>query len=324
MGLFTMRVTACLAALFGASTLVCAQPAYPSRPIALIVPFAAGGNNDVSGRILAQKLGELLGQSIVVENRTGAGGAIGAAAVASARPDGYTLGFLSSGPLAANVSLTRSLAYDPRKDFAPIARVTTSPSVLVVAASSPQRTLEQFIAEARARPGAINYGTAGTGSSSHLAGALFDSLAATRMVPVAYRGGLLAINDLLAGQVQAVFAPILEVMPQVQAGTLRALAVTTVGRSALLPEVPTIAERLTGYEILTWNGVVAPAGTPPEIVERVLGAVKTALADPQVVAKLRELGLEVALAPPAEFGNYIDRQIRVFADLTKIAGVEPN
>lgn len=324
MGLFTMRVAACLAALFAASTLVYAQPAYPSRPITLIVPFAAGGNNDVSGRILAQKLGELLGQSIVVENRTGAGGAIGAAAVASARPDGYTLGFLSSGPLAANVSLTRSLAYDPRKDFAPIARVTTSPSVLVVAASSPQRTLEQFIAEVRARPGAINYGTAGTGSSSHLAGALFDSLAATRMVPVPYRGGLPAINDLLAGQVQAVFAPILEVMPQVQAGTLRALAVTTIDRSSLLPEVPAIGERLTGYEILTWNGVVAPAGTPPEIVERVLAAVKTALADSQVVAKLRELGLEVALAPPAEFGNYIDRQIRVFADLTRIAGVEPN
>lgn len=324
MGLRRLRMAICLAALLGATAPVGAQPVYPSRPVTLIVPFAAGGNNDVSGRILAQKLGELLGQSFVVENRTGAGGAIGAAAVASARPDGYTLGFLSSGPLAANVSLTRSLAYDPRKDFAPIARVTTSPSVLVVAASSSQRTLDDFIAEVRARPGSVNYGTAGTGSSSHLAGALFDSLAATRMVPVAYRGGLPALNDLLAGQVQAVFAPILEVMPQVQAGTMRALGVTTTGRSSLLPQVPAIAERLPGYEILTWNGVVAPAGTPPDVVERVLGAVKAALADPQVVAKLRELGLEVAFAPPTEFAGYIDRQIRVFGDLTRIAGVEPN
>ena len=324
MGLRRLRMAICLAALFGATAPAGAQPVYPSRPVTLIIPFAAGGNNDVSGRILAQKLGELLGQSFVVENRTGAGGAIGAAAVASARPDGYTLGFLSSGPLAANVSLTRSLAYDPRKDFAPIARVTTSPSVLVVAASSSQRTLDDFIAEVRARPGGVNYGTAGTGSSSHLAGALFDSLAATRMVPVAYRGGLPALNDLLAGQVQAVFAPILEVMPQVQAGTMRALGVTTTGRSSLLPQVPAIAERLPGYEILTWNGVVAPAGTPPDVVERVLGAVKAALADPQLVAKLRELGLEVAFAPPTEFAGYIDRQIRVFGDLTRIAGVEPN
>lgn len=325
MGLSRRQAAASVASVLGAAVTARANAqGYPSRAVTLIVPFAAGGNNDVSGRILAQKLGELLGQPVVVENRTGAGGAIGAAAVATARPDGYTLGFLSSGPLAANVSLTRSLPYEPRKDFAPVARVTTSPSVLVVAASSPARSLEDFIALARARPGAINYGTAGTGSSSHLAGALFDSLAGVRMVPVAYRGGVPAMNDVLAGQVQAVFNPILEVMPLVRAGTLRALGVTSLTRSSLLPEVPAIAERLPGYEIITWNGVVGPAQMPADIVERLLGAARGALADREVVAKLQELGLEVALAPPAEFAAYIDRQVRHFAELMRIAGIEPN
>jgi len=301
-----------------------AQSDYPSRPVKLIVPFAAGGNNDVSGRILAQRLSELLGQSFVVENRPGAAGAIGTMAVVSAPPDGYTLGFLSSGPMAANVSLVRNLPYDPRKNLAPIALVTKSPSVLVVATSSPIRTLDDFIAQTRTRPDSVNYGTAGAGSSSHLAGALFAFRAGVKMVPVAYRGGMLAVNDLLAGQVQAAFSPILEVMSLVHAGSLRALAVTSLERSSLLPEVPAIAERLPGYELLTWNGVAAPSETPPRIVEKLLGGVRAALADPQVIAKLRELGLEVALAPPAEFAAFIDSQIHHFAELMRIAGVEPS
>jgi tripartite-type tricarboxylate transporter receptor subunit TctC len=301
-----------------------AQQSYPTHAITVIVPFAAGGNNDVSGRIVAKKLGDILGQPVVVENKTGAAGAIGAASVATAKPDGYTLGFLSSGPVAANVSLYKSLSYDPRKDFAPIARVTTSPSVLVVNPAMPVKDLGEFIAYAKQNPGKLNYGTAGNGSSPHLAGALFESMAGVQMVAIAYRGGAPALTDLMAGQVQAVFNPILEVMPQIRAGKLRALAVTTDKRSSLLPELPALGERYPGYEVLTWNGLFAPAGTPPEIIEKLNAAVRKAVADPEVVAKLTELGLEVAISSPAEFTQYIRGQIDHFGKLTRIARVEPN
>jgi len=315
------RLAAVCAALASAAAL--AQSAYPTRAINLVVPFAAGGNNDVSGRILARKLSELLGQPVVVENKTGAGGTIGSAAVAAAKPDGYTLGFLSSGPVAANMSLFKTLAYDSRKDFAPVARVTTSPSVLVVSPSLPVANLDEFVAYAKKNPGKLNYGTAGNGSSPHLAGALFESMAGVQMVAVAYRGGAPALTDLMAGQVQAVFNPILEVMPQIRAGKLKALAVTTGKRSALLPELPALGERFPGYEVLTWNGVFAPAGTPQDIVDRLNAAVLKALQDPEVVAKLQELGLETAPSSPKDFSVYIDGQIDHFGKLIRLAKVDP-
>ena len=301
-----------------------AQSAWPARSITLVVPFAAGGNNDVSGRIVARKLADLLGQPVVVENKTGAGGTIGSAAVATARPDGYTLGFLSSGPVAAAVSLQKSLPYDPRKDLLPVARVTTSPSVLVVNPAFPAKDLAEFAAYTKQNAGKVNYGTAGPGSSPHLAGALFESMAGASMVAVAYRGGAPALADLMGGQIQAVFNPILEVMPQVRAGKLRALAVTTQKRSSLLPDVPALAERYPGYEVLTWNGVFAPPGTPADVVAKLNDAVKKALADPEVVAKLADLGLEVAFSSPAEFGAYVNEQIESFAKLVRIAKVAPN
>lgn len=301
-----------------------AQSAWPARSITLVVPFAAGGNNDVSGRIVARKLADLLGQPVVVENKTGAGGTIGSAAVATARPDGYTLGFLSSGPVAAAVSLQKSLPYDPRKDLLPVARVTTSPSVLVVNPVFPAKDLAEFVAYAKQNPGKVNYGTAGPGSSPHLAGALFESMAGATMVAVAYRGGAPALADLMGGQIQAVFNPILEVMPQVRAGKLRALAVTTTKRSSLLPDVPALGERYPGYEVLTWNGVFAPPGTPGDVVAKLNEAVRKALADPEVVARLADLGLEVAFSSPAEFGAYVNEQIESFAKLVRIAKVEPN
>lgn len=316
-----LALAAATIALAGAAH---AQSAWPARAITLIVPFAAGGNNDVSGRIVARKLAELLGQPVVVENRTGAGGTIGSAAVASAKPDGYTLGFLSSGPVAASVSLMKSLPYDPRKDLLPVARVTTSPSVLVVNPGFPAKDLAGFVAYTKQNPGKVNYGTAGSGSSPHLAGALFESMAGAQMVAVPYRGGAPALADLMGGQIQAVFNPILEVMPQVQAGKLKALAVTTLKRSSLLPDVPALAERFPGYEVLTWNGVFAPPGTSGEIVAKLNDAVKKTLADPEVVAKLGELGLEVAFSSPAELGAYVNEQIESFAKLARIAKVEPN
>lgn len=302
---------------------VASANAYPTKPVTLVVPFAAGGNNDVSARILARKLGELLGQSFVVENRAGAAGAIGAASVANAKPDGYTLGFLSSGPMAANVSLYKNLPYDTLKDFAPIARVTTSPSVLVVTPSLAANDIGQLVALAKKEPGKLNYGTAGVGSSSHLSGALFERLADVQMVAVGYRGGAPALADLMSGQLQVLISPILEVMPQVKTGKARALGVTSAKRSALLPEVAAIAEILPGYEVLTWNGLVAPAGTPSTIVEKLNAATRQALADPEVAAQLQELGLETAISSPAEFAAYIREQIDAFAKLARIAKVDP-
>lgn len=320
----TLRRLALAAATIALAGAAHAQSAWPARAITLIVPFAAGGNNDVSGRIVARKLAELLGQPVVVENRTGAGGTIGSAAVASAKPDGYTLGFLSSGPVAASVSLMKSLPYDPRKDLLPVARVTTSPSVLVVNPGFPAKDLAGFVAYTKQNPGKVNYGTAGPGSSPHLAGALFESMAGAQMVAVPYRGGAPALADLMGGQIQAVFNPILEVMPQVQAGKLKAIAVTTLKRSSLLPDVPALAERFPGYEVLTWNGVFAPPGTPADVVAKLNDAVRKTLADPEVVAKLGELGLEVAFSSPAELGAYVNEQIESFAKLARIAKVEPN
>lgn len=318
--LHTAIVSAVLALGIGHAS---AADSYPTRPITMIVPFAAGGNNDVSGRILATKLGDILGQPVVVENRTGAGGAIGAGAVANAAPDGYTLGFLSSGPLAANVSISK-LSYDPKNDFTAIARLTISPSVLVVASSFPAQTLEAFIAYGKQKPGKLNYGTAGQGSSPHLAGALFESMSGVTMMPIAYRGGAPALTDVMSGQIEAVFNPILEVMPQVNAGKLKALAVTTKTRSSLLPDVPAISEQLPGFEVLTWNGLVGPAGLPPAIVEKLNTAVREAIKDPEVLARLKELGLEVAVCSPTEFQAYIDEQIEHFAKLARIAKVEIN
>lgn len=297
---------------------------YPSKPITLIVPFAAGGNNDVSGRIVARKLGDLLGQPVVVENKTGAAGTIGTAAVATAKPDGYTLGFLSSGPVAASASLMKSIPYDSRKDLLPVGRVTTSPSVLVVNPSFPAKDIAEFATFAKRNAGKVNYGTAGPGSSPHLAGALFESMAGVQMVAVPYRGGAPALADLMGGQIHAVFNPILEVMPQVRAGKLKALAVTSERRSSLLPDVPALAELYPGYEILTWNGVFAPPGTPSEIVERLNAALRKALADPDVAAKLLDLGLEVSFSSPADLGAYVSAQIDYFAKLVRVARVEPN
>ncbi|ARP80463.1 hypothetical protein CAL12_06175 [Bordetella genomosp. 8] len=299
-----------------------AQP-FPARPVSIVVPFAAGGNNDVSGRIIAQEMARNLGQAVVVDNKTGAGGAIGATFVAKAKPDGYTLGFLSSGPLAGNASLYKSLPYDAAKDFVPIARTTTSPSVLVVNTSVPANTLDEFIAYVKAHPGKVNYGTSGTGSSPHLAGVLFQKMAAVEMTAVPYRGGSQVNSDLLAGQIQASFSPILEVMPLIQAGKLKAIAVTSAQRSPLLPQVPAIAERLHGYELITWNGLVAPAGTPPDVVERLNAEVVKAVNAPEVKAQLLQLGLEAAPTSSSDFGAYISQETATFARLVKLAGIEP-
>lgn len=317
---FLRRIVLCALTSF---SIAASAQSYPAKPVTLIVPFAAGGYNDISGRLIAQKMSESLGQQIIVENKTGAAGIIGATAVARAKPDGYTLGFLSGGPLAANVSLYKTLPYDSVNDLVAVARTTIGASVLVVHPSVPANNLSEFVAYLKQNPRKVNYGTSGNGSSPHLSAVLFESMAGVEMVGVPYRGGNQVNVGLLGGQVQMSFSPILEVVPHIQAGKLKALAITSSKRSALLPDVPTIAEFLPGYEVLTWNGIVAPAGTPADIVAKLNAEAIKAVNAPDVREKLLQLGVEPAPSTQAEFAAYIKSEIAGFARLIKLAGVEP-
>jgi tripartite-type tricarboxylate transporter receptor subunit TctC len=297
-----------------------AQVPWPSKPIRLIVGFAAGGSTDVTARIIAQALSDRLGQPVVVENRGGAGGNIGADAVAKADPDGYTLLMATSSTFAANPNLYKTLPFDVQKDFAPITVTAFIPNLLVVNPSVPAKNVADFIAYLKANPDKLNFASAGNGTSQHLSGELFNSLAGVRMTHVAYRGGAPAVSDLLGGQVQVIFAPLVEVIQQVRAEKLKALGITTAKRSPLLPEVPTILESLPGYEVALWNGLLAPAKTPPDIIDKVNRATIDALRSPEVKAKLAEQGSEPVGNTPAEFKAFIDSELVKWRKLVEISG----
>jgi tripartite-type tricarboxylate transporter receptor subunit TctC len=297
-----------------------AQTAWPAKPIKMIVGFAAGGSTDVTARIIAQALTERLGQPVVVENRGGAGGNIGADAVAKADPDGYTLLMATSSTFAANPNLYKSLPFDVRNDFAPITVTAFIPNLLVVNPSVPANNVADFIAYLKANPEKLNFASAGNGTSQHLSGELFNSLAGVRMTHIAYRGGAPAVSDLLGGQVQVIFAPLVEVIQQVRAEKLKALGITTAKRSPLLPEVPTIMEALPGYEVALWNGLLAPAKTPPEIIDRINRATIDALRSPEVKAKLAEQGSEPVGNTPAEFKAFIESELVKWRKLVEISG----
>jgi len=297
-----------------------AQTAWPAKPIKIMVGYAPGGSTDVTARIIAQALSERLGQPVIIENRPGAAGNIAADATAKADPDGYTLTLATSSTMAANASLYKSLPFDAQTDFAPITLTAFIPNLLVVTPSVPANNLKEFIAYAKANPGQLNFGSAGNGSSQHLSGELFNSLAGVRMMHVAYRGGAPAVNDLLGGQIQAIFAPLVEVIEQVRAGKLRALGITTMKRSQLLPDIPTIAETLPGYEIRLWNGLMAPAKTPPEIVDRINRVAIDVLRSEEVKAKLAEQGSEPVGNSPAEFKAFIAGELVKWKRLVEISG----
>ncbi len=297
-----------------------AQTAWPAKPIRMIVGFAAGGSTDVTARIIAQALSERLGQPVVVENRGGAGGNIGADAVAKADPDGYTLLMATSSTFAANPNLYKTLPFDVRNDFAPITVTAFIPNLLVVNPSVPANNVADFIAYLKANPDKLNFASAGNGTSQHLSGELFNSLAGVRMTHIAYRGGAPAVSDLLGGQVQVIFAPLVEVIQQVRAEKLKALGITTAKRSPLLPEVPTILESLPGYEVALWNGLLAPAKTPPDIIDRINRATIEALRSPEVKAKLAEQGSEPVGNTPAEFKAFIDSELVKWRRLVEISG----
>jgi len=295
---------------------------YPDKPLKLVVPFPPGGPTDIVGRLVAQKLAEGIGQPVVVENRPGAGGTVGSTAVARAPADGYTL-LYGSTTLAIAPSLYKDLAYDPRTAFAPISLVSRGPIIAAVNAQLPAKTLKDFIALAKSSPGRINYGSAGSGTPPHLAAELFKTVAGVDLVHVPYKGGGPAVSDLAGGQVQVIFEGLPTLLPHIKSGKVRALAITGAKRDPALPEVPTFAEAgLPGYDANFWNGLVAPAGTPAEVIARLNSVLVQALATPEVHAALVRLGLEAAGTTPQQFGDFIAAEIDKWARVVKASGAK--
>ena len=296
---------------------------YPSRPIHLIVPFSAGGSADSTARVLARRLSEALGQSVVVENRTGGGAIIGAEFVKKAEPDGYTLLLGQSGPLSINPAVYKNLPYDPVRDFVPVCLTTTYPYVMVVNASLGVKTLNEFVILARSKPGGLNYGTTGVGSSNHLVTELFAGKAGIKMTHIPYRGTALAVTDLLAGQVQMVFSDPISALQYVRSGALIALAVTSKDRSPVAPDVPTVAESgYPGFDAIAWHGILAPANTPPAIVARLNAEIVQALKDPETRSLLESQAIQVVGSSPQEFASFIQQDIAVWKDVAEQAKIE--
>jgi tripartite-type tricarboxylate transporter receptor subunit TctC len=299
---------------------------YPNRPIKLVVGFAAGGSTDVAARIMAQKMSPILGQTVLVENRTGASGLLAAEDVAKSPPDGYTLMMASQTVLAVAPRLYRKATIDPVKDFADIAYCGASPLVLVVNPSFPAHTVADVIRMARAEPGKITFGTGGVGTTPHIASELFQYVAGIKMAHIPYRGEAGAINDLIAGQIPAMFANLSAITGQLQAGTLRAIAVTSPQRAPTEPDVPTVAETLPGYAADTWFGLIAPAGTPQSIIATLNAAAKRALADPDTKTRYAEIGMTNAGAggsSPEELAAYIKSETAKWAKVIADANIQP-
>lgn len=322
-----MRRYGCIVVVFKLLALagsVCAQT-YPSKPIRIVVPFAAGGGVDFTARIVGQKLNEAFGQPVVADNRAGAAGAIGTEIAAKSAPDGYTLLLGSAGPLAILPGISNRLPYDPVASFAPVTLVSSMPFVLVVHPSLPVRSVKDLIALARARPGQLNYASPGSGSTTHLVAELLKALAQLDIVHVPYKGVAPAVTDLLAGQVQLMSGDLSTVMPQVKAGKLRALALTGAKRSSLAPELPTIAEAgVPGYEASGWFGVLAPAATPREIVLRLNAAIVKGIMDADTRERLAALGGDVVGGTPAEFASRLRDDLAKWGQLIRAIGLKPD
>jgi tripartite-type tricarboxylate transporter receptor subunit TctC len=295
-------VVCCIFLLDGA---VMAQP-YPSHTVKIVVPFPPGGSNDIIARILAQKLTERDGQPFVVENRGGAGGNIGSDAVASSDPDGYTLLLTAPPPLTTNAALYKNLKYDPSRAFAPIALVATVPIVLVVHPSIPVKNVQELIALARAKPGVLNFGSSGNGSTNHLAGELLKSLTGIDIVHVPYKGAAPAMTDLIGGHIPMMFDNMPAVLPQVQGKVINAIAVAGATRASALPDVPTVAESgVPGFEAFSWFGLVAPAKTPTPVLARLQADVEAILKMPDVQKRFTELGAEPGALSGNAFGKFL-------------------
>jgi tripartite-type tricarboxylate transporter receptor subunit TctC len=315
-----------LRAFVGSIALACAAGAhaepYPSKPIKIIVPFAVGGIADTLGRSIGAKLTEAWGLPVVIENKAGAGGNIGADAVAKSPPDGYTLVMGNIGTHAVNQSLFKSMPYDTLKDFVPIAHVLDAEGLLVVNPSVPAKTVPELIELAKAQPGRMTYASGGLGTTSHLAGELFKSMAKVDIVHVPYKGNSPAITDLVGGQTQMIFATMPTVLPMVKAGRLRAIAVIGPQRASALPEVPTVAESLPGFEVSNWIGLFAPAGTPPEIVARLNAEVQKIMRSPEIEKRLETEGAKFIPTTPQSFAAFQRAEADKWARAIREAGIK--
>jgi tripartite-type tricarboxylate transporter receptor subunit TctC len=316
-----LHLAAGAAALPAISRLARAQ-SYPARPVHIIAGFAAGGGVDITARLIGQWLSERLGQSFVIENRPGAGGNIGTETVVNAPPDGYTL-LLATVPNAVNATLYEKLNFSFIRDIAPVAGIIRVPMVILVHPSVPAKTVPEFIAYAKASPGKVNMASAGIGSAPHMAGELFNVMADVNMVHVPYRGQGPALADLLGGQVQVLFATTPGTTDYVRTGRLRALAVTTGSRAEVLPDLPTVADSVPGYEASQWYGVGAPKGTPAEIVNKLNKEINAAFAEPRMKARFADIGGEALAGSPSEFAMFIAEETEKWAKVVKFAGMKP-
>jgi len=294
---------------------------YPTRPVTIVVAFPPGGPSDVLARILGRKLEQILGQPFIVENRPGAGGNIAAEQVARAAPDGYTLLNGNNSILATNAALYKKINFDPEKDFIPLSLIGTQANILVVNPKVPAKSMAELIALAKANPGKLNFASSGYGAAAHLAGELFKTAAKIDIVHVAYKGAAPALQDLVAGQTQMMFATSASVLGQIKSGLVRPLAVTTLKRTAVLPDVATVDELgLKGFDATTWHGLVAPAGTPKDVIDTLSRAIVTALNDPAVRKSLNDLGVDIVGNSPAEFAAYIKAEIPKWTAVVKASG----
>jgi len=311
------------AAMFAVSTLASAQAAkYPDKPIRIVVPFPVGGIADLFAREVGRKLTEAWGQPVVIDNRTGAGGNIGADIVAKSPPDGYTLVVGSIGPHAVNVSLLASMPFDPVKDFTPIVHLLDAEGLLVVNPSLKAATVPELIALARAEPGKLSYASAGVGTTSHLAGELFKSMTKVDIIHVPYKGNVPAITDLLGGQTSMMFATMPTVLPHVRAGKLRALAVLGTTRSRALHDVPTLAESVPGFEVSNWIAIFGPAGMSPAIVARLNAEVHKVMRSPEIQKRLEAEGARFIPMTPEQFANFQKAEITKWAKTIKDANIK--
>ena len=296
---------------------------FPTKPIRIVVPFPPGGFSDVFSRIIGQKMNESWGQQVVVDNRPGAGGNIGADIVAKSPPDGYTLCMGTIGTHAINATLFSKLPYDPVRDFVAVAFVVEAEGLLVVHPSLPVKTTKELIALARTRPGQLTYASAGAGTTSHLAGELFKTMAKVDITHVPYKGNVPAMTDLMSGETSMLFATLPTVLPQVQANRLRGIAVLGARRSAALPQIPTMAESgLRGFEVNNWTGLLAPAGTPPAAVSRLNTEVNRIMQLPDVQARLPKEGLRHVAMTPQQFGDFVRSEKEKWAPIVKATGAK--
>ncbi|MFT0862352.1 Bug family tripartite tricarboxylate transporter substrate binding protein [Ancylobacter sp. G4_0304] len=309
------------AAVLFAPGLATAQD-FPNRPVTLVIPFAAGGSTDLVGRLIAERMSQELGQPVVVENRGGAGGTLGTAAVAKATPDGYTMLMGTVSTHALNQALYKNLPYDPDKSFAPVSLLVVVPNVLVVNPEFPAKTVQELIDILKANPDKYSYASSGNGTPLHLSGELFNSMAGVDMQHIPYKGAGPALVDVLGNQVPIMFDNLPSSSDHIKSGKLRALGVTTKERAPSFPDLPAIAETIPGYETYTWNALFAPAGTPPEVVAKLNAAANNALKDPKVQARLADFSATVVGSTPEELGEHVKKEVAKWAPIVKATGAQ--